>query len=563
MSNANNVRARENYGVSPIDIEVMRYKLEGIANEMESTLLRSSFSPVVKEAMDASASLFTLQGETLAQASAVPIHLSTLIPVVNVFLREFPVETMKAGDLYIMNDPYLGGTHLPDIALVAPIFSGDELIALAATMTHHQDVGGMTPGSIPTNATEIFQEGIRIPPLKFADGGVLNETLIKLLRLNVRMPDTFLGDLNAQVAACRIGGRRISELVTLHGRSNLNRLFEAIFLTSQRMTVARLSAIPNGTYRYVDYLDNDGIELDRCVRIEVAVTLKDGSFHVDFTGTSAQLKGPFNVVESGCLAAAYFAVRALTGDDIPTNAGCFRTVTLHRPEGTLVRPIEPAPVGSRTATIKRITCCIVAAFRDVLPEIVPADSAGVLFGLIFAGRFDCGNSYIVGDIIVGGSGASAHSDGVDVIETDATNGMNLPVEAFESEAPIRIRRLSLRCDSGGDGQHRGGLGLVKEYEFLGAEASFTYRGERHYRAAGGAAGGEDGACASAQIIRAAGGTEEIRSKIVTTLHRGDRVAVLTPGGGGYGSPRQRSRIDRAADLESGKTTSDELRTGPS
>src|SRR4029079_3834978 len=195
-----------------ITVEVVRHKLEGIANEMESTLLRSSFSPIVKEGLDASASLFTMKGEALAQACAVPIHLATLIPVVETFLREFPVETMQEGDVYIMNDPYLGGTHLPDIGLVAPIFHRGRVIALSATMTHHQDVGGMTPGSIPTNATEIFQEGIRIPPLKLREGGVMNDTLVKMLRLNVRIPNTFMGDLNAQIAGCQIGARRIAEL---------------------------------------------------------------------------------------------------------------------------------------------------------------------------------------------------------------------------------------------------------------------------------------------------------------------------------------------------------------
>src|SRR5690606_10015556 len=195
----------------------IRNKLEGIANEMESTLLRSSFSPIVKEGLDASASLFTLQGESLAQACAVPIHLATLIPIVETMLKEFPLDTMQEGDVYIMNDPYLGGTHLPDIALVAPIFYQGEIVAFSAAMTHHQDVGGMTPGSIPTNATEIYQEGIRIPPLKLFEAGKINAPLERLLKLNVRIPDTFMGDLNAQVAACRIGARRVVELADLYG----------------------------------------------------------------------------------------------------------------------------------------------------------------------------------------------------------------------------------------------------------------------------------------------------------------------------------------------------------
>ena len=239
--------------LDPITVEVVRHKLEGIANEMESTLLRSSFSPIVKEGLDASASLFTLQGETLAQACAVPIHLATLIPVVETFLREFPVETMQQGDVYIMNDPYLGGTHLPDIALVQPVFFNGRPIALSATMTHHQDVGGMSPGSIPTNATEIFQEGLRLPPLKFRDAGVMNDTLVKMLRQNVRIPDTVMGDLNAQLAACNVGARRIAGLAAELGENHALAIFDELLDRSEILTRAALRTIPAGTYRYVDF----------------------------------------------------------------------------------------------------------------------------------------------------------------------------------------------------------------------------------------------------------------------------------------------------------------------
>ncbi|MEI8400846.1 MAG: hydantoinase B/oxoprolinase family protein, partial [Alcaligenaceae bacterium] len=465
-TNALQKDATQQATLDPITVEVVRHKLEGIANEMESTLLRSSFSPIVKEGLDASASLFTVSGETLAQACAVPIHLATLIPVVQTFLREFPLDTMCEGDVYIMNDPYLGGTHLPDIALVSPIFHEGRVLAFAAAMTHHQDVGGMTPGSIPTNATEIFQEGIRIPPLKLRDAGVMNDTLVKMLRLNVRIPDTLMGDLNAQIACCQIGGRRLSELAQAVGVELLESIFSELLARSEKMTREALRAIPEGVYHYRDYLDNDGIELDRRVPIEVTVTVKDASIHVDFTGTGDQLKGPFNCVPSGSQAAAYFAVRALTDPTIPTNAGCFRPVSLFLPEGSLVNPRAPAPVGSRTATIKRITGCILGAFKDVLPDRVPADSGCELLVIAFGGRQPNGESFVTGELIAAGSGASLSSDGVDVIETDATNCMNLPAEAMEMEAPIRIHQVSLARDSGGAGRQRGGLGIIKDFEAL-------------------------------------------------------------------------------------------------
>ena len=537
--------------LDPITVEVVRNKLEGIANEMQQTLLRSSFSPIVKEGLDASSSLFTIRGETLAQATAIPIHLATLIPVVQKMLEVFPLAAMKPGDVYCMNDPYLGGTHLPDIALVQPVFFNDRPIAISATMTHHQDVGGMSAGSIPTRATEIFQEGLRLPPLRFRDAGQYNETLVAIIRQNVRIPDAVMGDLNAQLAACNVGARRIAELAAQLGDNHALAIFDELLDRSEILTRAALSSIPAGTYRYVDFSDNDGIDLDTPIRFEVAVTVKDGTFHCDFTGSSPQVRGPFNCVPSGSLAAACYAVRAVTDPEIPTNAGCFRPITLELPKGSVVNPLEPAPVNSRTATIKRITGCILGALKEVLPDRVPADSSGELVVLAFGGRHN-GQPYVVGELIAGGSGAGPGSDGVDVIETDVTNCMNLPVEAMEMDAPIRVHRVALREGSGGAGAHRGGLGVVKEYEILDGEISFTYRGERHFFAPKGARGGDDGAKARAVITRADGSAEVIPSKLMTSLKPGDRVLIETAGGGGNGPPAGRSRTAREADLVDGK-----------
>ncbi len=538
--------------LDPITVEVVRNKLDGIANEMQSTLFRSSFSPIVKEGLDASASLFTIEGESLAQAIAIPIHLATLIPVVRAFLAEFPPETMAEGDIYAMNDPYLGGTHLPDIALVMPVFHDGVPVALTAAMTHHQDVGGMSPGSVPTNATEIFQEGIRIPPLKFHDAGVENDTLVKLLRLNVRVPDSFFGDLYAQVAACTAGARRLKQLAAAYGNDRLRAIFADLLDRSEAQTRAAIAAIADGTYGYVDFLDNDGIDLDTPIRIEVAVTVAGDTVSIDFTGSSPQVRGPFNCVPSGSHAAAYFAVHALTDPDIPTNGGCFRPISLHLPEGTLVNPRAPAPVNARTATIKRIAGCIIGALRDAVPDRAPADAAGEMLLLAFGGARPDGSRYVVGELIAGGSGASDGMDGVDVIETDGTNCMNLPVEALEMDAPIRVLRTELRTDSGGTGAFRGGLGLSREYQILSGEVVFTHRGERHTHPARGSQGGGDGALAVSTIHRAGGAVEEIRSKTVTRLAAGDRIEIHTAGGGGYGDPAARSAERRAADLANRK-----------
>ena len=372
--------------LDPITVDITRYKLDGIAGEMQATLLRSSFSPIVKEGLDASASLFALDGTTLAQSCSIPIHLATLIPAVAKIVETFPVARMRDGDTYILNDPYCGGTHLPDIAVVQPVFHAGRPIALAAAMTHHQDVGGMSAGSVPTNATEIYQEGLRIPPLKLREAGVYNETLVALLRQNVRIPDTVMGDLNAQIAACTIGARRFAELAERFGDNQLASICAELLARSERLTRAALARIPAGTYRYIDYLDNDGIELDKPIRIEVAATVGNGAIEFDFTGTSAQVKGPLNCVPSGSLAAACWAVRALTDPDIPTNGGCFRPISLKLPEGTIVNPQEPAPVNARTSTIKRIAGCMIGALAPVLPGKVPAASAGELHVLAFGGR---------------------------------------------------------------------------------------------------------------------------------------------------------------------------------
>ena len=468
--------------VDPITLEVLRNKLDGIANEMQLTLVRSAFSAIVKEGLDASASLFTLQGETLAQALAIPVHLGALTPMVGRLLHDVPLDTMGEGDIWILNDTYLGGTHLPDIAIMMPVFADGRVIAISAAMTHHQDVGGMAPGSTPTNATEIFQEGIRIPLLQFRRGDALNDTLIAMLRQNVRMPDVLMGDINAQVAACTIGARRLGELAGNFGRDELLALFDELLNRSETMTRQALRSLRAGTYRHVDYLDNDGIELDRLVRIEVAVTIADGRMTCDFTGTSPQVRGPFNCMASGPYAAACFAVRSVTDPEgrIPNNGGCFRPLAFHLPEGSLVNPREPAPTGCRTSTIKRITTCILGALRQAAPDRVPADSGSEIVIMHFGGQRSDGRRYVTSQLLVSGSGASPHLDGVDVIETDASNCLNVPAEALMMEAPIRVHRVALNRDSGGPGTHRGGLGGMFEYELLDGEATVTYRGERHH-----------------------------------------------------------------------------------
>jgi N-methylhydantoinase B len=544
--------------LDPITVEVVRHKLDGIANEMEVTLFRSAFSTIVKEARDASASLFTADGETLAQAIAIPIHLTTLIPMVKAVLESFSREEMHEGDAYILNDPYTaGGTHLPDFAVVTPIFHGGKLIAFAAALAHHQDVGGMTPGSTPTNATEIYQEGIRVAPMKLVDAGTYDHRLMRTLKLNVRLPDIFTGDVNAQLAACRIGERRILELADKFGTGMITAIFADLLDRSERLTRAAIAALPDGEYRYVDFLDNDGIDLDTPIRIEVKVVVKGDNITFDFTGTNAQVRGPFNCMPSGALCGACFAVRAIGGSHIPTNGGCFRPIRMVLPEGSLVNPKQPAPLGCRTATIKRLTGTILGAVRRASPDRIPADSAAQLVNVDYGGAVPGHGRFVMTQVLVSGSGASTAADGVDVIETDATNPGNVPVESVEMESPFRIHRLGIAPDSGGPGRKRGGLGCCEDIELLEGEVTISYRGERHFHAPAGADGGLPGAKSFAYILHADQSKEIIKSKTVTTMRAGDRLVLQTAGGGGFGDPEQRDRKAVLQDIFDGKVSKEQ------
>lgn len=548
----------------PVLLEVIRYRLESVVEEMQWSLIRGSFSPVVKEALDASCSLFDAQGTVIAQSRSNPSHLGSLVSSVASILQQYPVEKMADGDIFLINDPYLGGTHLPDIAVVMPLLGDGRVVALAAAMAHQIDVGGLMPGSVPTHATEIFHEGLRLPALRYASAGHIDDGLRRLIRQNVRMPDTLEGDLNAQIAACRIALRRLRETGERYGYPLLEAVVAELLDRSEAMTRRALAALPAGTWRHVDYLDNDGIDLDRRIRIEVAVTLDGkGNVSFDFEGTSPQVRGPLNIVPSGVRSAAFYGVRAITDPSIPTNGGCFRPVSVHLPARSLVNPDPPAPVNGRTPVMKRIASCIVGALAKVLPERFPAASAASVLVLAFGGQWPTRDgeptrSFVVTDLVNGGSGAADGHDGVDGIATDMTNGMSLNAEVLEIEAPLRLVCSTIRPDSGGPGQFRGGCGLAREYEVLHGPVRLSHRGERHFSAAPGLAGGGEGALAHSEVVRRDGRVETVPSKAMLVLETGDRLRVWTPGGGGYGPPDRRETDAREADRLDGKVT----RAGP-
>jgi N-methylhydantoinase B len=544
--------------IDPILLEVLRNRLDAISDEMELTLLKSAASPIVKEGLDASAALFNVQGETIAQAAAIPIHLGALQFAARRIVRAFPPETMREGDAFLLNDPYDGGTHLPDITLAVPVIVEGCPVALACTMCHHQDVGGRTPGSVPTDATELYQEGVIIPPTQLFRAGALDENLFALLRRNVRLPDVFTGDLMAQVAAGRLGGLRLRELFTTHGAETVTGYIEELLARAERLTRAQIETIPDGDYAFEDYLDDDGVDIGKRVKIAVTLRVRGSSMTFDFTGSDPQVRGPFNSVPASTMSAVYYAVRAISDASIPNNGGCFRAVDAILPEGTIVNPRPPAPVSCRTATIKRIADTILGALVKALPGKMPAANSGTLLVMAFGGVDPAtGKPFVASELAAGGMGARPTKDGIDCIETDVSNCMNIPVESVEMNFPLRIPRMRLWTDSGGAGRWRGGLGLEKVYEATTTDVTISHRGERFASAPWGLAGGAPGRSARAFIVRKGGAREELPSKKMIVLHPGDQLWEYIAGGAGYGDPLDRDMAQALADVLNGKITREE------
>ncbi|MBJ7596812.1 hydantoinase B/oxoprolinase family protein [Candidatus Nephthysia bennettiae] len=539
--------------VDPITLEVIRNKLDDIADEMEITLLKSSHSAIVKEALDASAAVFDAEGEQIAQATAAPIHLGMIIPAVKKFVELFPPQEMEEGDAYILNDPFEGGTHLPDLVVSVPVIVEGETLALATAITHHQEIGGRSPGSTPMDATEIFQEGLRIPPLKLYERGVANQTLLAMLAKNVRIPETVIGDLNGQLAACHTARRRLLELTGRYGKESLKGYLGELLGRAERLTREAISRIPDGRYHFVDYLDNDGIDLERRIRIEATVTVAGSELVVDLNGSDPQVAGPLNCVPASTLAAIYYVIKVVIDPEIPNNAGCYRPVKVILPEGSIVNARPPAAVNARAVVVRRIVDCLLGCFAQALPGRIPAASGGHPLMLSMGGIDPAnGRPYVTAEIGTGGMGGRPGKDGLEAIQTDTSNAQNIPVEALELEFPIRVGHYRLRRDSGGPGQHRGGLGLEKSLEVLRGELRVSHRGERHYTAPWGLAGGGAGAMSRSTLVRADGSRQGIPSKLDFTMRPGDRLELWMTGGGGYGDALQREPERVLEDVRDGK-----------
>ena len=522
--------------VDPVSLEIFRSALTAIAEEMGAVLTRSAYSPNIKERRDFSCALFDRHGRMVAQAAHIPVHLGAMPDSVATALREF--EHFAPGDVIALNDPFLGGTHLPDITLISPIFVTDQgeqrLAGFAANRAHHADVGGISAGSMPV-ATEIYQEGIIIPPIKLWERGEPNNAALRLLLRNVRTPDERRGDLAAQVAANRTAARRLQEVVEHSGLATVEVHIEALLAYAERITRATISAIPQGTYEFTDWLDDDGFS-DEPIAIHANVTVEGSNLTVDFTGSAPEAHGSINAVAAVAKAAVYYVVRCLMPEDAPANHGTFAPVTIIAPEGTVVNARPPRPVaGGNVETSQRITDVVLGALALALPDIIPAASQGTMNN-VTAGGHDprTGQAFAYYETMGGGMGARPHLDGLSGVHVHMSNTLNTPVEAFEFAYPMRIVAYRLRAGSGGAGEARGGDGLVREIGFE-VPTEVTLLTERRRLSPYGLQGGEQGKAGENVLIRD-GGEQLLPGKTRFTAQPGDRLSIRSPGGGGWGKP---------------------------
>jgi N-methylhydantoinase B len=544
----------------PITLEVVRNRLDSIAGEIQATLLRSSYSVILKEGEDCSAALFNASGEIVAQSTALPQHMAAFIPAMRRLLEAFPANRARDGDIYTMNDPHDGGTHLPDLIIAMPVLFEARVVGFSVCLAHQEDFGGKVAGSMPTDATEIFQEGLIVPPLKLYDAGEPNHTLLDLIRRNVRLPSLVIGDISAQVAAVTVGRDRLRGLFETYGYDQTTVYLDHLMDYAERLTRARITEIPDGVYRFTDYMDNDGIDLDRRVPIHATVTVAGDTVSVDFTGTSPQVAGPINAPWSGGAGAAYFALRCVTDPDIPNNQGCYRPIEVIIPEGTLLNPRHPAPVAIRAHTLKRTADVVLGALVQAVPDRVPAAPAGSISCVSFGGvDTRTGARFGLSDIVAGGGGARPLKDGLELVDTDVSNCMNIPVEAIEMGYPLRVLRYRLRRDSGGGGRFRGGTGVERVLQATQDNISCSYRSERHFTAPWGLFGGKPGEVWRTEVKRANGGSEPVHSKRAFTLDAGDELRMLTGGGGGHGQPLDRDPGLVLDDVLDGKISADMAR----
>ncbi|GAB3694888.1 hydantoinase B/oxoprolinase family protein [Halorubrum pallidum] len=538
MSDGPTTPGGDRKGVDPVTLEILRNQLESVATEMGHVLIRGAYSPNIKERQDCSTALFDSAGRMVAQAEHIPVHLGAMPDAVETVLRKDP----NPGDVFVVNDPFAGGTHLPDVTLVSTIAPDGEGIGFAVSRAHHADVGGSTPGSMPPGAREIYEEGLRLPAVRLVAGGEPNEAVLDLIRANVRTPDEREADLRAQRAANSRAEARVGELLDEHGSALLD-AFDAVIDYSRERVEAEFEALPDGTYRARDVLEGDGVTDDE-VPIAVTATVDGTTIDVDFAGTADQVAGNLNAPLSVAKSAVYFVVRAITDPDIPPNHGCYEPVSVSAPEGSVLNPEPPAAVvGGNVETSQRVMDVTLAALAAAVPDAIPAGGQGTMNNLIIGDR---AGSFTYYETIGGGFGARPGRDGMDGVQVGMTNTLNTPAEAMETEYPLRVERYALRPGSGGDGRHRGGLGLERTVT-VETDATVSVLTERRRTAPAGLDGGEDGATGENLVDG-----DTVPAKASVDVEAGTTVSIRTPGGGGHGDPDERDPAARDRDRRDGK-----------
>jgi len=545
----------------PIELEIFKNLYHSIAEEMGAALRRTAFSPNIKERRDYSCAVFDGAGQVIAMGDHMPVHLGSMPMSVRAAMD---AARMEPGDMVMLNDPFRGGTHLPDITLVAPVYvrkgkkSGPDFYV--ASRAHHADVGGAYPGSMGL-CREIYQEGVRIPPVKLMRGGTMNGDVLAMLLNNVRTPEEREGDLGAQIAACHTGADRLREICSRYGLERAKHTAADLLEYSEEMMRAFLVQVPAGEYRSEDFLDSDGIG-EREVKIAVKVTVHPGRRQrrqdavptaggdagatssrrpmvtVDFTGSEAQVEGTVNAVAAITYSACFYVFRCLLAEDVPATAGLMRAIEVIAPEGTIVNARPPAAVaGGNVETSQRIVDVLLRALAQAIPERIPAAASGTMNNLTIGGIDPrTGNPFTYYETIAGGMGARPGKAGVSGVHTHMTNSLNTPAEALEHAYPLRVRSYSLRPGSGGRGRFRGGDGIVREIEVL-ADCEVTLLADRRSRGPWGLSGGGEGAAGSAFFTRLDGKVEAMPGKFSSRLRKGERITINTPGGGGWGAWR--------------------------
>lgn len=519
--------------VDPITAEVVARQLLSTAEEMSATLMRTAFSPNIKERADCSTAVFDGAGRVVAQAQRVPIHLGSMIGAVEAIRARYRDDEIRPGDMFAANDPYNGGgTHLPDINVIAPVFWRDEVVAFVANIAHHADVGGMVPGSEAAVCRSIFQEGLRLPPVRVMRDGQPSREILDIILLNSRTPDERLGDLHAQFAANHTGLRGVADLFERYGSSTVPAMAAYCDFTKRRFEAA-IAAIPDGTYLAEDFLDGE-VESERA-RIALDLTINGNRMVLDFAGSAPQLTWARNIPHQALLATVYTVAKSLLDPDVPANAGYFETMDIRAPQGSVVQPVPPAPVGCRSISCGVLGDTIAAALSKAMPERGIAGS-GPHHLVIFAGPDPQRGDYFVNyETVAGGMGARPTRDGMDGVRVHASGAANLPIEALEHAYPLRLERYAVRERSGGDGRYCGGNGVVRDYRVLADGVQVSLSSERQNVPAPGLKGGEAGqtgafvlnpGCADEQVLGAAAAD--------VSLSVGDVLSIRTPGSGGYG-----------------------------